>query len=65
MLGYFGEYTVEDIVNLCMNWLPIHVWGHSTIVGNLKPVSEITSFAILREKLHDLIKRERNKIIRG
>jgi len=58
MKGYFGNYAVQDIVDLCMTWLPIHVWGHSTIVGNLKPVSEITSLAVLREKLHSLIKQK-------
>ena len=59
MIGYFGDYAVDDIVNLCMTWLPIHVWGHSTVVGNLKPVSEILTFDVMRNKLRDLIEREK------
>ncbi|MCL2603493.1 MAG: phosphotransferase [Defluviitaleaceae bacterium] len=57
MRGYFGEYNTEEIVDLCMVWLPIHVWGHSTITGHFKPVSEITSFEVLREKLRALIEK--------
>ena len=55
MLGYFGDYAVEDIVDLCMTWLPIHAWGHSATEGNLKPAKEITSFAVMRERLYNLI----------
>ena len=56
LLGYFdGDYGVDDIVDLCMQWLPIHVWGHSTIVGHFKPVGEIDSFATLRKRLGQLV----------
>ena len=61
MIGYFGEYNAEDIVDLCMEWLPVHAWGHATTEGNLKPVEEITSFATMREKLSKLIKMEKER----
>jgi len=58
MTGYYGHYEVDDIVNLCLKWLPIHAWGHSFIEGSLQPVAEIVSFDILRQKLYDLIDSE-------
>ena len=61
MTGYFGEYDVEDIVNLCMTWLPVHAWGHATTEGNLESVEEITSFAVMRSRLHELIKAEKER----
>ena len=62
MTGYYGgDYSVEEITDLCMDWLPVHAWGHATINGNLSPVGEITSFAVLREKLYELIKKEKRK----
>jgi len=53
MEGYFGKYAVQDIVDLCMKWLPIHAWGHSIVEWNCN--AEITSFAVMRERLYNLI----------
>jgi len=61
MTGYFGDYSVEDILDLCMNWLPVHAWGNSTVEGNLEFVEDITSFAVLRERLRNLIQTETEK----
>jgi len=61
MLGFFGEYSTEDIVELCMKWLPIHAWGHSTTAENLKPACEITSFDVMRERLWAFIEAEKRK----
>ena len=62
MVGYFGgDYSVDDIVNLCMTWLPVHAWGHATTEGNLENVAEITSLAILRERLEKLIVTEKER----
>jgi aminoglycoside phosphotransferase (APT) family kinase protein len=64
MIGFFGgDYNVDDIVDLCMTWLPVHAWGHATTEGNLKKIDDITSFAILRERLHELIKSEKERAI--
>ena len=63
MVGYFGgDYDVGGIVDLCMKWLPIHAWGHATTEGNLKKIDDITSFAILRERLYEFIKCEKEKL---
>jgi len=59
MLGYFGDYCVEDILDMCMKWLPVHAWGHATVKGNLTDVSAIDSFAVMRDRLYDLIRREK------
>jgi len=61
MVGYFGDYCVEDIVELCMTWLPIHAEGNDTIIGNLGSADKITTFAVLREKLYDIIETEKQK----
>jgi hypothetical protein len=61
MTGYFGDYSVEDIVDLCMAWLPVHAWGYATIKGNLECVEDIASFAVLRERLSELVQRERER----
>lgn len=56
MVGFFGgDYNTEAVVDLCMAWLPIHVWGHATIVEHLKPVAEIDSFDTLRRRLSKLV----------
>ena len=60
MAGYFGDYDVGEIVNLCMTWLPVHAWGHATTAGNLGSVDEITSFAIMRERLYELVEMKKN-----
>ena len=54
--------NVGDIVNLCMTWLPIHAWGHAATQGNLESVGEITSFAVMRERLYELIKSKKDHI---
>ena len=61
MMGYFGDYNVEEIVNLCMTWLPVHSNGHGTMAGNFNTVSEITSFDVMHERLYNLIEREKQK----
>ena len=60
MIGFFGgDYDIDYIVNLCMKWLPVHAWGHDVAEGTLKNIDDITSFAVLRERLYDLIKSEK------
>ena len=62
MIGYFGDYDVDEILNMCMEWLPVHAWGHATIKGNLTDVTEINSFAVMREKLREVIQSEKEKL---
>jgi len=54
MRGYFGDYSVNEIVDWCMAWLPIHDHGHAAIQDFWK-ADEITSFSVLRERLYELI----------
>ncbi|MCL1862258.1 MAG: aminoglycoside phosphotransferase family protein [Defluviitaleaceae bacterium] len=61
--GYFGEYNVDEIVDLCMTWLPVHAWGHCPAADHLKPVSEITSFEIMRKRLRELIETKKGAMI--
>jgi serine/threonine protein kinase len=62
MTGYFNDYDVEDIVDLCMTWLPVHAHGHATTQGNFEAFNKITSFAVLRERLRELIKTEKERV---
>jgi len=62
MTGYYGEYKSEDIVDLCMAWLPVYSNGYGVIEGHLKSVGDIVSFHIMRERLFDLIESERQKV---
>ena len=62
MMGYFGDYDVDDIVNLCMTWLPVHAWGHATTKGNLDFVDSITSFAVMRERLYEFVENEKERV---
>ncbi|MCL2397281.1 MAG: aminoglycoside phosphotransferase family protein [Defluviitaleaceae bacterium] len=57
MTGYFGEYDVDYILSMCTKWIPLHAWGHATTKENLGEVAKITSIAVMRGKLYDLIKK--------
>jgi serine/threonine protein kinase len=61
MLGYFGEYKPEYITELCMNGLLIHDSGSDTLRCNIGPAEEITSLAVMRERLYNLVKMENEK----
>jgi len=57
MQGYFGgDYDPEYIVDLCMKWMPVHAWGHSTASDHLKPTAEVASFEVMRRRLREIIK---------
>ena len=62
MEGYFGEnYVVDDILELCMMWLPVHAWTYGMLAEIIGPAEEITSFAVMRERLKDWIEEENKK----
>ena len=57
--GYLGGgYSIDDIVDMCMTWLPVHAWGHDVILWLLESVEDIASFAVLREQLYSLVQKE-------
>jgi serine/threonine protein kinase len=55
MTGYFGDYSVEVITDLCAKWLPLHDSGEHTLRCNIGPASEIVSFSVMRERLYNMI----------
>jgi len=58
MDGYFGEnYLVDDILELCMTWLPIHAWSHGMLAEIIGPAETVASFSIMRERLKDWIEK--------
>ena len=63
MTGYFGDYSVDEIVDLCAAWLPVHDSGEHTLRCNIGPASEITSFKVMRERLHDMIKSKKARAL--
>jgi len=54
--GYFGEYRVDNLVDLCFDGLLIHDFGGDIISQNIAKVNEITCLNDLRNKLYQLIK---------
>jgi len=62
MFGYFGDYTTNEIVDLCATWLPVHDSGEHTLRCNIGPALKITSFSVMRERLYNLIKAEKERL---
>ena len=55
--GYFGEYEIDNLVDLCFNGLLIHEYGGYIITHrNIAETKEITYLKDLREKLYKLFK---------
>jgi serine/threonine protein kinase len=55
MIGYFGDYKAESILDLCMEGLMIHDYGSDILRCNIGPVEEITSLTVTRKRLNNLI----------
>jgi len=56
MLGYFGEYSIESIVDLCARWLPVHDSGMYILRDKVGPAEEIRSLAVMKERLFRRVK---------
>ncbi|MCL1913719.1 MAG: aminoglycoside phosphotransferase family protein [Eubacteriaceae bacterium] len=54
MQGFFGSYIIDEIVDLCATWLPVHDSGEFVLANKIGPLSEIASFDVMRERLHKL-----------
>jgi serine/threonine protein kinase len=61
MLGYFGDYKVADIVELCRNGMLIHDFGGDILRHSIGPADEISSLEVLRERLYHIVKTEKEK----
>jgi len=56
MDGYFGEYDAVKFTEKCFDGLLLHDFGYNIIRCNLGHIDEITSLAVLRERLYTSIK---------
>jgi len=56
MDGYFGEYDIVKLADKCFNGLLVHDFGYNIIRCNLGCIDEITSLAVLKERLYIAIK---------
>ena len=52
MEGYFGEYDAAELAEKCFDGLMLHDFGYNIICCNLGHVDEITSLAVLKERLY-------------
>lgn len=52
MYGYLGEYDIQELTEKCFDSLLMHDFGYSIIRCNLGNIEEITSLAVLKEKLY-------------
>jgi len=56
MDGYFGEYDAVELVEKCFDGLMLHDFGYNIIRCNFGHIDEITSLAVLKERLYTAIK---------
>ena len=62
MEGFFAaKYSIDDVLALCMKWLPVHAWSHGLLAEMIGPAEDITSFAVMRERLRNWIESEKRK----
>lgn len=59
MDGYFGEYDAVKLAEKCFVGLLLHDFGYNIIRCNLGRIDEITSLAVLKERLYTAIKSNR------
>jgi tRNA A-37 threonylcarbamoyl transferase component Bud32 len=53
--GFFGDYTNEELIEICFNGLLIHDFGGDTIEEHIADPCEIRSLRDLRERIYKLI----------
>jgi len=56
MDGYFGKYDATELAEKCFDALLLHDFGYNIIRCNFGCIDEITSLAVLRERLCTAIK---------
>jgi serine/threonine protein kinase len=55
LYGYFGEYAVDSIIDLCFDGLLIHDFGGDIVLQNIARANEINCLNDLRDKLYGLL----------
>ncbi|MFP3388107.1 aminoglycoside phosphotransferase family protein [Brevibacillus sp. SIMBA_040] len=63
MIGYFGNYNIDEITELVFNGILIHDFGGDVIEQYVGQLSEFDSLRILRERLYLSIKYNQTKQI--
>lgn len=61
MEGFFGDYNVEEITDICFNGLLIHDFGGHIITDCFGPVKNILSLDYLKNLIYNLIADEKRK----
>ena len=54
--GYFGEYSIEELTELCFNGLLIHDFGGDVIKEHLGGIDDFHSLEDLRKRLFDKLR---------
>jgi serine/threonine protein kinase len=57
--GFFTEYNIHKITELCLKGILMHHYGPYIIKQNIGPIDEITSISVLEEKIYQAL--EKNK----
>lgn len=57
LYGYFGEYNTGALADLCFDGLLIHDFGGDIVRQQIAKPQDLTSLAILREKIHNRFRR--------
>lgn len=56
IIGYFGEYNIEELAEKCFNAILMHDFGAGIIECNLGRINGIASLSVLKERLCIAIK---------
>jgi len=57
--GFFGDYTIEELTEICFNGLLIHDFGGDIVEQHVGDPKELKSLADLQERLEQQIRRGR------
>lgn len=58
MDGYFGTYEVETLTEQCFEGLLLHEFGYNIIRSNFGGIEQITSLAVLKERLRTALSKQ-------
>lgn len=53
--GYFGNYEIDELVEICFNGILIHDFGGDIVRERIGEINEFTNLEVLRKKLYELL----------
>lgn len=59
--GYFGEFTANELTDICFNGLLIHDFGGDVVERHIEEPAKITSLNIMQERLYKMIMESSNE----